>query len=49
MMQIMFEKQLVDRDASAKSHVYRALVNQEKTQQQLVFQLVLAPQVKVLG
>lgn len=40
LMQIMFEKQLVDRDASAKSHVYRALVNQEKTQQQLVNKMI---------
>ncbi|RYF20476.1 MAG: BlaI/MecI/CopY family transcriptional regulator [Flavobacteriales bacterium] len=40
LMQIMFEKQLVDRDASAKSHVYRAIVNQEKTQQQLVNKMI---------
>lgn len=40
LMQIMLEKGLVARDASAKTHIYRALVNQEKTQQQLVNKMI---------
>lgn len=40
LMQIMLEKGLVDRDASAKTHIYSALVNQEKTQQQMVNKMI---------
>ena len=40
LMQIMHEKGLVDRDTSSKTHVYRALVNQERTQQQLVSKMI---------
>ncbi|MEO5911040.1 MAG: BlaI/MecI/CopY family transcriptional regulator [Pelobium sp.] len=40
LMQIMLEKQLVERDTSSKKHVYTALVNQEKTQQQLVTKMI---------
>ncbi|KQC00142.1 BlaI/MecI/CopY family transcriptional regulator [Pedobacter sp. Hv1] len=40
LMQIMHEKGLVDRDTSAKTHIYRALINQEKTQQQLVNKMI---------
>ncbi|RZK51633.1 MAG: BlaI/MecI/CopY family transcriptional regulator [Pedobacter sp.] len=40
LMQIMHEKQLVDRDASSKSHVYRAIISQEKTQQQMVNKMI---------
>lgn len=40
LMQIMLEKGLVDRDTSAKTHIYRALVNQEKTQQQMVNKMI---------
>lgn len=40
LMQIMLEKGLVDRDASAKTHIYRALINQEQTQQQLVNKMI---------
>jgi predicted transcriptional regulator len=40
LMQIMHEKGLVDRDTSAKTHIYRALINQEKTQQQLVSKMI---------
>nr|WP_121273787.1 BlaI/MecI/CopY family transcriptional regulator [Pedobacter schmidteae] len=40
LMQIMLEKGLVARDASSKTHVYRALLNQEKTQQQLVNKMI---------
>jgi len=40
LMQIMHEKGLVERDTSSKTHVYRALVNQERTQQQLVSKMI---------
>ena len=40
LMQIMHEKGLVDRDTSSKTHIYRSLVNQEKTQQQLVNKMI---------
>ena len=40
LMQIMHEKGLVARDTSAKTHIYRALVNQEKTQQHLVNKMI---------
>jgi len=39
-MQIMHEKGLVARDTSSKTHIYRSLVNQEKTQQQLVNKMI---------
>lgn len=38
-LQIMTEKNLVDRDASQRTHVYRARPSQEQTQQQLVGEL----------
>jgi len=40
LMQIMHEKGLVARDTSAKTHIYSALVNQERTQQQLVNKMI---------
>lgn len=40
LMQIMHEKGLADRDTSAKTHIYRALVNQEKTQQEMVNKMI---------
>lgn len=40
LMQIMFEKGLVKRDDSSKTHVYEALVGREKTQKQLVGKMV---------
>jgi BlaI family penicillinase repressor len=40
LMQIMHEKGLVARDTSAKTHIYKALLNQEKTQQQLVNKMI---------
>nr|WP_285059861.1 BlaI/MecI/CopY family transcriptional regulator [Pedobacter ginsengisoli] len=40
LMQIMHEKGLVTRDTSAKTHIYHALVNQEKTQQHLVDKMI---------
>lgn len=40
MLQIMAGKGLVERDESGKSHVYRAAIAREQTQQQLVSDLV---------
>lgn len=40
LMQIMHEKGLVKRDTSAKTHIYTAIVNQQKTQEQLVTKLI---------
>ena len=40
LLQIMFEKGLVLRDDSAKTHIYRANISQEKTQQQLIGKMV---------
>lgn len=40
LMQIMHEKGLVARDTSSKTHVYRAAINQEKTQQQLLNRMI---------
>lgn len=40
LMQIMHEKGMVDRDTSSKTHVYRSLINREKTQQQLVNKMI---------
>ena len=40
LMQIMFEKGLVTRDDSGKTHIYTANVSREKTQQQLVGKMV---------
>lgn len=40
LMQIMLEKGLVSRDTSSKTHIYRALVNQQKTQEHLVSKMI---------
>src|SRR4051812_34360443 len=40
LMQIMFEKGLVIRDDSSRTHIYEANVSREKTQQQLVNKMV---------
>jgi len=40
LMQIMHEKGLVDRDTSSKTHIYKALVNRETTQQHLVKKMI---------
>jgi BlaI family penicillinase repressor len=40
LMQIMHEKGLVARDTSAKTHIYKAIVNQQKTQQHLVNKMI---------
>lgn len=45
LMQIMFEKGLLERDESERSHVYRAKARQETMQRQLVKDLI----VKVFG
>ena len=39
-MQIMFEKGLVKRDDSSKTHIYKANISREKTQQQMVGKMV---------
>lgn len=40
LMQIMFEKGLVKRDDSSKTHIYRANVSKENTQQQFVGKMI---------
>lgn len=40
LMQIMFEKGLVTRDSSSKTHVYAAAVSREKTQTQFVDKMI---------
>jgi BlaI family transcriptional regulator, penicillinase repressor len=40
LMQIMFEKGLVRRDDSAKIHIYRPALSQEKAQQQLLGKMI---------
>lgn len=40
LLQIMTEKRLVERDASQRSHIYRARVPREQTQAQLVIDLL---------
>ena len=40
LMQIMFEKGLVTRDDSAKTHIYQANVTKEKTQNQFVQKMI---------
>jgi BlaI family transcriptional regulator, penicillinase repressor len=40
LMQIMFEKGLVKRDDSAKTHIYTANITRENTQKQLVGKMV---------
>ena len=40
LMQIMHEKDLVERDSSAKAHVYRARASQDETQKNLVSDLL---------
>jgi predicted transcriptional regulator len=40
LMQIMTEKGLVERDESQRAHVYRTRVSQQKTQRQLVTDLL---------
>jgi BlaI family penicillinase repressor len=40
LMQIMFEKGLVRRDESSKTHIYEPLASREKTQKQLVSRMI---------
>ena len=40
LMQIMHEKGLVARDTTARTHIYTPLLNQEKTQKQMVKKMV---------
>ncbi len=40
LMQIMFEKGLVTRDSSSKTHIYLAAVTREKTQKQFVNKMI---------
>ncbi|HRD59239.1 MAG TPA: BlaI/MecI/CopY family transcriptional regulator [Ferruginibacter sp.] len=40
LMQIMFEKGLVSRDSSSKTHVYEAAITREKTQTQFVDKMI---------
>ncbi|MEP6711762.1 MAG: BlaI/MecI/CopY family transcriptional regulator [Ferruginibacter sp.] len=40
LMQIMFEKKLVTRDSSSKTHIYKALITKENTQKQFVNKMI---------
>ncbi len=40
LMQIMFEKKLVTRDSTSKTHIYKALVSKESTQKQFVNKMI---------
>ena len=40
LMQIMHEKGLLDRDDSSRSHIYKAAVNREQTQGQIVKRMI---------
>ena len=40
LMQIMFEKELVWRDASSKTHIYKAAVTREKTQKLFLTKMI---------
>ncbi len=40
LMQLMHEKGLVERDATNRTHIYKALLNQKKTQKNLVTKLI---------
>ncbi len=40
LLQIMFEKGLVNRNDSAKTHIYSAIITKEKTQKQLLGKMI---------
>lgn len=40
LMQIMHEKQLLSRDASSKTHIYKAIVGQKQAQGQMVKRMI---------
>ena len=42
LMQIMFEKKLVSRDDSSRTHIYQPVVSRDSTQKQLVDKMVTA-------
>ena len=39
-MQIMADKQLLNRDTTGKTHIYKVAISQQKTQQQLIDKLM---------
>ncbi|RDC54210.1 BlaI/MecI/CopY family transcriptional regulator [Pedobacter chinensis] len=40
LMQIMHEKGMVERDTNQKTHIYKAIVSQDKTEKQLVTKMI---------
>jgi predicted transcriptional regulator len=40
LMQIMYEKKLVSRDDSAKTHIYQAAISRQKTQKQFLDKMI---------
>jgi len=40
LMQILHEKGMVERDTTQKTHIYKALVSQDKTEKQLVNKMI---------
>ncbi|MCZ4245708.1 BlaI/MecI/CopY family transcriptional regulator [Pedobacter punctiformis] len=40
LMQIMHEKGMVERDTNQKTHIYKALINRDKTEKQLVNKMI---------
>ncbi|AZI23810.1 BlaI/MecI/CopY family transcriptional regulator [Pedobacter sp. G11] len=40
LMQIMHEKGMVERDTNQKTHIYKAIVNRDKTEKQLVTKMI---------
>lgn len=40
LMQIMFDKELVSRDDSARTHIYKPIVTREKTQKQFLTKMI---------
>ncbi|WP_316831006.1 BlaI/MecI/CopY family transcriptional regulator [Pedobacter aquatilis] len=40
LMQIMHEKGMVERDTNQKTHIYKAIVSQDKTEKQLVNKMI---------
>lgn len=40
LMQIMHEKGMVERDTNQKTHIYKAIANQDKTEKQLVNKMI---------
>jgi len=40
LMQILHEKGMVERDTNQKTHIYKALVSQDKTEKQLVTKMI---------